>query len=399
MDRKIFNVYLAKMDVPDNEAHADLELPASPWELWDALEKVRLREGEELYLEIDDYYDFKQIAPHLMGMDISLTELNDLAGRLATLDEIEKDAFEGLLQMEIQRKIQANAGELTMQDLRDLAASTECCHVVDATDDAQLGRFYAENDFVQEVEGVSDGVFALLDFAKIGRMMRQGEHGVFTANSYVVQHSDIARTEPILNPLPQKPDYLFRITLGLRPDIAEDDRTAVLMLPASEKEINAAQEQLGTLKWENTVVLDYDGILPDTVFFANLPMELGALNNLAVAVQDMPSPEKDIPKLKALLGQFEVRDIETAMSLMEHLDDYILMQEISSPQETAIDRLRFLADEGAVKILLPHVNLFAYGNEIIRENNASLTPYGLLRRADCRPMLAPAQEKMEMKMR
>ena len=130
-------------------------------------------------------------------------------------------------------------------------------------------------------------------------------------------------------------------------------------------------------------------------------MELEALNNLAAAVRDMPSPEKDIPKLKALLGQFEVRDIETAMSLMEHLDDYILMREISSPQETAIDRLRFLADEGAVKILLPHVNLFAYGNEIIREDNASLTPYGLLRRADCQPMLAPIQQSqgMEMKMR
>ena len=398
MDRKIFNVYLAKMDVADNEAHAVLELPASPWELWDALEKVRLREGEELYLEIDDYYDFKQIAPRLMGMDISLMELNDLAGRLAKLDEIGKDAFEGLLQMEIQRKIQANAGELTMQDLRDLAASTDCCHVVDATDDAQLGRFYAENDFVQE-EGVSDGVFALLDFAKIGKMMRQGERGVFTANSYVVQHSGIAWTEPILDPLPRKPDDLFRITLGLRPNIAEDDRTAVLVLPASEKEIDVAREQLGTLKWENTVVLDYDGILPDAASFANLPMELEALNNLAAAVRDMPSPEKDIPKLKALLGQFEVRDIETAMGLIEHLDDYILMREISSPQETAIDRLRFLADERSVELLLPHVNLFAYGNEIIREDNASLTPYGLLRRADCQPMLAPAQEKMEMKMR
>ena len=88
--------------------------------------------------------------------------------------------------MEIQRKIQANAGELTMQDLRDLAASTDCCHVVDATDDAQLGRFYAENDFVQEVEGVSDGVFALLDFAKIGKMMRNGGHPSTTGKRYRV---------------------------------------------------------------------------------------------------------------------------------------------------------------------------------------------------------------------
>ena len=312
---------------------------------------------------------------------------------------LEEDCFGGSVEAALENILQTTGLGITMQDLRDLAASTDCCHVVDATDDAQLGRFYAENDFVQEVEGVSDGVFALLDFAKIGKMMRQGERGVFTANSYVVQHSGIAWTEPILDPLPRKPDDLFRITLGLRPNIAEDDRTAVLVLPASEKEIDVAREQLGTLKWENTVVLDYDGILPDAASFANLPMELEALNNLAAAVRDMPSPEKDIPKLKALLGQFEVRDIETAMGLIEHLDDYILMREISSPQETAIDRLRFLADERSVELLLPHVNLFAYGNEIIREDNASLTPYGLLRRADCQPMLAPAQEKMEMKMR
>ena len=41
-----------------------------------------------------------------------------------------------------------------MQDMRDLAVSvkTDCYHVVDAADDAQLGRFYAENDFVPELE-------------------------------------------------------------------------------------------------------------------------------------------------------------------------------------------------------------------------------------------------------
>ena len=56
MDKKIFNVYLAKADVPNNEAYATLDLPASPWELWDAMEKVRLKDGEALYMEIDDYY-------------------------------------------------------------------------------------------------------------------------------------------------------------------------------------------------------------------------------------------------------------------------------------------------------------------------------------------------------
>ena len=56
MGKKIFGIYLAKLDAPNSEAHARLELPASPWELHDAMDKVQLQENEELYLGIDDYY-------------------------------------------------------------------------------------------------------------------------------------------------------------------------------------------------------------------------------------------------------------------------------------------------------------------------------------------------------
>ena len=89
MDKKIFEVYLAKEDVPNNEAYAKLDLPASPWELWDAMEKVRLNEGEQLYMEIEDYEAFGYLAPYLDGLDISLIELNDLAALLSPLDEVQ----------------------------------------------------------------------------------------------------------------------------------------------------------------------------------------------------------------------------------------------------------------------------------------------------------------------
>ena len=112
----------------------------------------------------------------------------------------------------------------------------------------------------------------------------------------------------------------------------------------------------------------------------------------------MPFPEKQLPKLKALLEQFEVRDIATAISLTEHLEDYVLTTEISSPQETAIDQLRFMTDDHSAELLISHVNLYAYGCDIIKEDNAAITPYGLLHRADYQPMLTPVQEKMEMTM-
>ena len=400
MAKKVFAVYLAKEDVPNSEAYATLELPASPWELWDAMEKVRLKDGEALYMEIDDYYAFEYLAPHLEELDISLNELNDLAARLATLDEVQGIAFEGMFSIEVQRKVNANGGIITMQDMRDLAVSakTDCYHVVDAADDAQLGRFYAENDFVPELEGISDAVFEMLDFAGIGRMMRCSENGVFVNSLYVLRDGELTTAPPVQKALPGKPGYLFQLTLGLHPDIG-DARTVTLDLPAAEAELLDAQEQLGVEGWEGVMVIDYDGIIPYAADFTDLPMELEELNAFTKAARDIPRSE--VPKLKALLEQFEVGDIETALFLTEHLADYVLTPDLSSPQETAINHLRFMADDHSAELLLSHVNLYAYGCDLIKEDNATLSPYGLLHRADYQPMLSPMQEtqKMEMKMK
>lgn len=399
MDKKILRVYLAKNDTPYSAAYAKLELPASPWAVWDAMEKVRLQTDDILYMEIEDYFAFEYLSPHLDGLDISLNELNDLAAQLAALDEVQGIAFEGLFSMEVQRKVNANGGIITLQDLRDLAVSarTDCYHVVDAADDAQLGRFYAENDFVPELDGISDKVFEMLDFAGIGRMMRCGENGVFVNSLYVLRDGELTTAPPVQKTLPEKPGYLFRLTLGLCPDFG-GDRTAVLDLPASEEDLEKVQERLGTLQWENTVVLNYDGILPNAAFFADLPSELEAFNEFAKAVQDIPFPEKQLPKLKALLEQFEVQDIGTAMLLTDHLADYILTPEISSPQETAIDQLHFMTDDCSAELLISHVNLYAYGCDIIKEDNAVLSPYGLLHREDYQPMQTQVQERFEMDM-
>ena len=402
MGKKILRVYLAKNDTPYSAAYAKLELPASPWEVWDAMEKVRLQTDDILYMEIEDYFAFEYLSPHLDGLDISLNELNDLAAQLAALDEVQGIAFEGMFSIEVQRKVNANGGVITLQDLRDLAVSakTDCYHVVDAADDAQLGRFYAENDFIPELDGVSDAVFKMLDFAGIGRMMRHGENGVFVGNLYVLRDGELTTAPPCAKDLPEKPGYLFRLTLGLHPDIG-DDRTVTLILPAAEVELLDAQAQLGAEGWEGVTVIDYDGIIPYAADFTDLPMELEEFNVLAAAVRGMPSPEKQLPKLKALLKQFEVQDIATAISLTECLDDYVLTPEISPPQETAIDQLHFMTDDHSVELLLSHVNLYAYGCDLIREDNAVLSPYGLLHRADYQPMLSPMQEtqKMEMKMK
>ena len=51
MDKKVFSVYMGN---PDNSNHAELELPATPWELVDAMDRLRLSEGQEPYWQVED---------------------------------------------------------------------------------------------------------------------------------------------------------------------------------------------------------------------------------------------------------------------------------------------------------------------------------------------------------
>ena len=170
MAKKVFAVYLAKEDVPNSEAYATLELPASPWELWDALDKVRLQKDDILYMEIEDYYAFEYLAPNLDGLEISLNELNDLAALLSALDEVQEVAFDGFLRMEVQNKVTTNGGVITPQDLVRSGgrAKTDCYHVVDAADDAASAGLRRKRG-CPRADGISDEVFEMLDFVSVER--------------------------------------------------------------------------------------------------------------------------------------------------------------------------------------------------------------------------------------
>ena len=76
MGKRILRVYLAKNDTPYSAAYAKLDLPASPWEVWDAMEKVRLQTDDILYMEVEDYYPVAEwhggkvhrVRPHVLHL-------------------------------------------------------------------------------------------------------------------------------------------------------------------------------------------------------------------------------------------------------------------------------------------------------------------------------------------
>ena len=379
MDKTIFSVYLGN---PDNDNGTSLDLPARPWAMRDALEKLRLREGQEPYWRVEDLGRYDFLESHLDKCD--LYQFNALAEQLSTFNEADAVAFEGLVQME--------SGEPTIQRVLDLAYSVDCCHVVpEVRDDAALGRFYVENDFLPELEKVPDKVLELLDYAKIGRTMRQGEQSVITPHGYVERHSELKQAPADLCKPPRKPAYMMQFLCS------NEHQTVSLNLPASQAELNAVLTRLALDSWQEVYLEFEDTAMPEMWSFTDLAYDgMEQLNRFAQCLEELDM-NGELVKFKAVAQQLQLSRLEEAIALTGHLDEYSFEPEIHSPRELAKDELGVIAGEKEGKLLLPHLDLDAYGRDVMQRDNGVLGDYGYLARLDGQPIQALRQE-MELTM-
>lgn len=379
MDKVVFSVYLGN---PDNDNGTTLDLPAKPWAMRDALERLRLREGQEPYWQLEDLGRYDFLAPHLDKCD--LYQFNALAEQLSTFNEADAIAFEGLVQMELD--------ELTIQRLLDLAYSVDCCHVVpEVRDDAALGKFYVENDFLPELEKVPDKVLELLDYEKIGRMMRQGESSVITPHGYVERHSELKQAPADLGKPPRKPAYMMRFLCS------NEHQTVSLNLPVLQAELNAVLMRLDLGSWQEVYLECEDTAIPEMWTFTDMAYDgMEQLNRFARCLEELDM-NGELVKFKAVAQQLQLSRLEEAIALTGHLDEYSFEPEIHSPRELARDELGVITGEKECKLLLPHLDLDAYGRDVMRRDNGVLGDYGYLARLDGQPIQAPRQE-MEMTM-
>jgi len=184
---KAFTVSLCN---PDKDTYVTLELPADPYTILDAWERLRPAPDTRVEWEMEDYGEFPVLFPGLQSGE-GFPALNALAERLASLSEQQRTAFEGLVRLESSR-----SGIIPLRTFAALAEQAEHCQVVpEATDDASLGRVYAANGSIPAVKDVPDKVFELLDFQLLGRRIRQSAGGVFTRQGYVVPDGNWKPTE------------------------------------------------------------------------------------------------------------------------------------------------------------------------------------------------------------
>ena len=389
MDKMVFSVYAAGRG--PREAYAVLDLPATPYEIEDALEKVRLQPDEELLLEIEEYYDFGFLAPYLEDVN-NLHGLNALAQRLSQFVDYESAVFAGQLKMDLEARI----SDITLPRLLSLANNTPYCDVVDvAVNDSQLGKFYAENGFVTELEQLPDEAFKIiedmLDYEQIGRKMRQAEGGVFVDRStygysgYVIRHKEPELVNAL--PAPEKPDYmiLLEVCKGYFNDPDYDSDSVVqLKLPASKETLDGALNTLEAADWSELAFTCLDCRIPALIEAVNQTEDVFAVNHAASRFAKMTG--EAIPKLKSLLEVTGISSLADAVRLTEQLESYVYSPEFSSPTDVARAEIKFSLIEQEADVLIPHVNLHQYGKALLENHNWTLTDYGMISRQDGQPI-------------
>ena len=371
---KAFTVSLCN---PDKDTYVTLELPADPYAVLDAWERLRLAPDTRVEWEMEDYGEFPVLFPGLQSGE-GFPALNALAERLTSLDSRQRTAFEGLVKLQDGRPMEPDA-------LITLSEQAKHCQVApEATDDASLGRVYAANGSIPEVKDVPDKVFELLDFQLLGRRIRQSAGGVFTRQGYVVPDGNWKPTEgQELRIAPEAPTGFFRLELRLGEERAE------LTLPAGQ-ELVEVRERMEAVGLPNCAVTAFHSRVPQLPAAWATPERLDTLNCLAIRL--MVLAERDslaLIKYKSVLEVSSISSLEDAMALTERLGAYNLNWAAASPEDVARGELRRSMEEENADLLCRYLNLYGYGEALIQQYGGELTDYGLLTRADGQPVQKP----------
>ena len=383
---KVFRVELSG----NKDRCCELELPAAYYSLLDALDKLQMAPGDKPRWEFLEHHSFPFLHVHL-AHECDLYQLNALATALGRMNGRERTAFEGLFNMEVAKKY----GPISIATMIDLAYSTDCCHVVNATTDEQLGRFYAENDFIPALEKVPDSIFEYLDFEMLGRKARFEEGGIFASNGYVTQHTELKQVYDSLALIPEAPEYGIRLTVGRYPFHSNEqpDNMMCLDLPATQERLDAVLEACGGASWSEMVFRVEDSAMP--ALLENMDCDdIHGLNELAKCFKEL-STQGELSKFKAVILAADCHDIGTAIQISDNLNDYLLEPDQRNPEEVASEELRLVVDEQSRSILKKHVSLYNYGLDVMAANHAVLTPYGLVQRRDGNELLQSQEHPSE----
>jgi len=404
LDKTIFKVEISNNGPKGYETATAMKMPATWSEFHDALQKARIEDGRFCHNE-PVYVGYDGLQRGMIGRNVNLYDLNLLAQRLAALTPEENTGMEILLAMEWNQR----RGPVSLEHLINLTYNTNACCLA-----PQVSNFQELGAFLYESEMLSKEAMALLDTTEEGSEFRDSllklmaeqhkeDHGgVFTKRGYAELGGEI---KPIYTYQPGETIYFQRsgapVVLEVRKGFFNDpqydnDKTAILNLPAIEKDIWQAVEAVDAASVEECAFRCTDCLIPSLRDAIDEALEDGGFDQVREFAGQLAQKERawgvaEFIRYKALLAASGQPSLGNAAQLLEEAEQYELLPEVAETWDYA----ELMAREKYPDLppeLFQTPQAANVGRTMLEEGNATITDYGLLRRKDGQPLPSFTQE-------
>ena len=384
MQEKAFMIEMAAENPQMRQVqYTSLELPATDYEIRDALQKLR---ATREMLAPQEYYIYNcEIFPQLNEVRLdsaTLDELNFFAKRLVSLNQDERNILQGIAT----KFVPTDEDEIvSIRELINMTYGTGVVSVIsNVTNDEQLGEFVIENELQDEIALVPEKAIHLLDAEKIGRIQRAADGGVFVGNLYVcADHFEMPKVYDGITLPAVEPEewFAFRLLVAQEPKGNETtiDSAGWIRLPMTQVDMDKFSKQHDGLKIRDCVFYDFESSFPQITAdcFASMD-DFEQLNKLAWRLSFL-APEDQV-KFKAVLEAerpfgLTLADMEDIAS---NLDKYEMSTVSDSPGAFFKEYLLKHLDTRFDPQWLDNIVSTREGNKLLDRLGATMTDYGVV---------------------
>lgn len=362
---------------------ATLKLPAQPYEIQDALQKLRITSNRTVNPRME--VCCCEILPELSDIRLdspSMEEMNFLAQRLGQLSDSEAIALRGVWKrLEKEGHLEE---PVRAMDLINMTYGLDMVMIAsNVSNDYELGEFVLNGDLDDDLIQLSDKMVEMLDMAAVGRWNRINQAGEFVGSHYVVAG-----------------EYqIQQIYDGVRLPAQEQEKPFVFRLQVAEYPVNDSTETMGTAEWIS-LPIDRDqadriaqkhneGCIEDCTFygFESIIPQITAdhygdmlsfvrLNRLAHEIARMKPSEQ--VKLKAVLEHEKPGTIEAVQEVVDHLREYQLDNRIGDADSYFKEYLLRHLDAHFDARWLDGLAVCTEGTNLMQRLGAAETDYGIV---------------------
>lgn len=385
--KNVMNLQLSAVSNEDSskDYYADLILPASIFEIEDAIEKCR---G---HLEKTDMMPFSVLNCEQVSLftelrfdTASIYEFNYLAKQISEFDNTQLAAYNALLPLVVGEDDEI----ISVKDLINLTYCVDDYTVAaNIFNDTDLGEMLIDNGMFEGIESLSDEVIEFLDAEKIGEAHRIEENGVYVNGCYVsregLELKEVYDGETIPDTAIDK--YLFRFALT-----TDYKKVSWLYVPFSED----AEKFFKNTKATEFNLWDFESAIPQISGYTNKMHseitvdELNRINDFAKSYINANTVQRII--FKAALYSEDITNLDNMDEiecLFNNTDSYNLNPLNIFPADFAMDYLEQHLDDSFPKEYLKTINTQLLGDKLMNEYKGAYTPYGVLLRNSNTPIM------------